>query len=532
MGGFPQPVFSPDQIAAMQQQMQPAQPSPQPQPATAGYSSDLASPAAMPINSPTAPGAVDPGSTADLESRAAQAPQQLAQSLQAQQQTQQPQGQQSYSPDNPHAKLAQYYTQQLMQAQPPAQGGNVKKLLSNFFVGMGGGLLHEAGLQTPDERRQILAHNAATYGQLADQWEQTQNLDKYRSALTDQLQQNTAFNAQMQPLRLQQEQQAVTQGQQNIPTVRPSMTAADLASLGVPGDLAAQYAGHPLSEADMGAVKQMAAAGQKQLYDYGQDGQGQGKGIWLVDRQFNPIKQLSPISETSRSTGLAKQQMQMELMRTQSGQTGMDIVEGRMDPSQISPRSAQYPYVLQAANQYSQQTYGQPFDFAKASADYGYAKNPTTQNTLKMINAMSDPGGSIEIAQNAAKKLPQMNSTLANQVFNAAATQFGSAEASNFHTAMLGLADEYSKVMGGGVSSDTARQQSLDLLKSAYSKGQLSGAVDIMRKDITARKAAIVGNNTYLQRQYSPKTAGAASATQPTASSGFSWSNFPVAAAQ
>jgi hypothetical protein len=67
---------------------------------------------------------------------------------------------------------------------------------------------------------------------------------------------------------------------------------------------------------------------------------------------------------------------------------------------------------------------------------------------------------------------------------------------------MLGLADEYSKVMGGGVSSDTGRQQGLDLLKNAYSKGQLSGAIGIMQQDIAARKNALVGSNRYLMKQY------------------------------
>jgi hypothetical protein len=56
--------------------------------------------------------------------------------------------------------------------------------------------------------------------------------------------------------------------------------------------------------------------------------------------------------------------------------------------------------------------------------------------------------------------------------------------------------------MGGGVSSDTGRQQGLDLLKSAYSKGQLSGAIGIMQQDIAARKSALVGSNRYLMRQY------------------------------
>ena len=43
------------------------------------------------------------------------------------------------------------------------------------------------------------------------------------------------------------------------------------------------------------------------------------------------------------------------------------------------------------------------------------------------------------------------------------------------------------KVMGGGVSSDTGRQQGLDLLKAGYAKGQMSGAIGIMQQDIAAR---------------------------------------------
>jgi hypothetical protein len=186
------------------------------------------------------------------------------------------------------------------------------------------------------------------------------------------------------------------------------------------------------------------------------------------------------------------------------------LVERQMDPSQVPRRSAAYSLVLQKANAYSQQKYGEPFDIAGATSDYQYAKNPQTQNTLKMINAMTDKGGSIEIAQKAAAKLPQMNSQTLNKVFNAAATEFGSPSATNFHTAMLGLADEYSKVMGGGVSSDTGRQQGLDLLKNAYSKGQLSGAIGIMQQDIAARKSALVGSNRYLMKQYAQPKAQSA----------------------
>ena len=221
--------------------------------------------------------------------------------------------------------------------------------------------------------------------------------------------------------------------------------------------------------------------------------------------QLDVTAKKAQIAQTQTATAVAQKQLQS----TTADDMAQQLVDGNLDPSQLSKRTSKgsdsYNNILSKANQLSMQQSGKPFNVAQASLDYNYSKNPQTQSTLKMIDGMTEKGGSIDIAQNAAKALPQFNSPTVNKIFNAAATGFGSAEATNFHTAMLGLADEYSKVMGGGVSSDTGRQQSLDLLKDAYSKGQLAGAVDIMRKDISARKQALVGDNRYLQRQY-PQT--------------------------
>jgi hypothetical protein len=186
----------------------------------------------------------------------------------------------------------------------------------------------------------------------------------------------------------------------------------------------------------------------------------------------------------------------------------VQLVEGQMDPAQLSKRGTSYSYYLQEADRYSREKYGRPFDAGQASIDYAYARNTQTQNTLRMINGMTEKGGAIEIAQSAAKALPQFDSQTVNRIFNAFETQFGSANATNFHTAMLGLADEYSKVMGGGISSDTGRQQALDILKSAYSKGQLGGAVDIMQRDLAARKTALIGGNRYLEKQFGGAATG------------------------
>jgi hypothetical protein len=139
---------------------------------------------------------------------------------------------------------------------------------------------------------------------------------------------------------------------------------------------------------------------------------------------------------------------------------------------------------------------------AKNEADYKQATNPQVRATLDLIQTMTDRNGSIAIAKKAAEKLPQFNSQIANAVFNATTTSFGSSSVTDFHTAMLGLADEHSKVMGGGIGSDTGRQQALNLLHDAYSNNQLSGAVDILTADILARKSELIRGNRVLEQTY------------------------------
>lgn len=192
------------------------------------------------------------------------------------------------------------------------------------------------------------------------------------------------------------------------------------------------------------------------------------------------------------------------------------LVDGNMDPSQLSKRSKDYDAKLQLANQYSLQRYGKPFNIAQATNDFKYAQNTQTQNTLKMINGMTEPGGSIAIAQKAAQGLPEHWFTPVNKLFNASRTISGNPAETNFHAAMLGLADEYSKIMGGGQPTDTGRQQALDILKSSYSKGQINGGIGILLNDIAARKKAIIGTNSYLMRQYGQTASGPATPTGAT----------------
>ena len=179
------------------------------------------------------------------------------------------------------------------------------------------------------------------------------------------------------------------------------------------------------------------------------------------------------------------------------------LVDGTLAPSQLPGRFRPefISKVLTQAKVLSQ-AQGKEFNPKAAEAEYSYARSPQTQNTLNMIEAILEPGGSLDIAKSAALNLPAMDQKTANKVFNATATEFGSDEATRFHTAMLGLADEYAKVMGGGTATDSGRQQGLDILKQDFSRGQLDAGIETILADVHARGRAIVGKNSALNAMY------------------------------
>jgi hypothetical protein len=181
---------------------------------------------------------------------------------------------------------------------------------------------------------------------------------------------------------------------------------------------------------------------------------------------------------------------------------GQKLADAEMVPSQLSKRSKNYNASWLSADKQSWSTYGKPYDGAQAESEYKYASNSTNQNVLKLVNGVTDKGGSLDIALDAAKALPGMDSQTLNKVFNTTKTEFGNKALSDFQTAMLGLSDEYAKIMGGGNATVAGQQQALDILKAAYAKNQMAGAATIVRKDIAARQRGIIGKNRFLQKQY------------------------------
>lgn len=159
---------------------------------------------------------------------------------------------------------------------------------------------------------------------------------------------------------------------------------------------------------------------------------------------------------------------------------------------------------------------GGTWSAVKAEAQYEYAKNPKTQNTLNLLSTMQQPGGSIDIAQKIFNTIPgKVDEKTFNGLLNGTVTEFGGASTVAFNAALTSLADEYAQVLQGGAATETTLKQAKDLIRAAYSKYQGAAAFDTIRLDMAARQKGLVRDNPALMTMY-PEPKASTSAVKPS----------------
>ncbi|MCU1302372.1 MAG: hypothetical protein JWQ87_2656 [Candidatus Sulfotelmatobacter sp.] len=276
------------------------------------------------------PNAPPVGSTSDLENQAQNAPGQLGQALQSQQQNLQ--NQQQPSPqqpaDDPLAPVLDSMVQrrsELMQQTAPSPSGGVKGMLSNFFKGMGGSMMTQAGMASPQQQLQDLDNHIATLTNARSDYLNSQTNAQLRQAQTQNL------NRPLTPELAASIGHPELSGQVVAPDVMQSISsenrgkeAADINAqtradalkestpqIQMPLDqktadllnIPSQFVGKNLSAADWKLIDSRSQALGYQKQDMGFD--GPKGGIWMMDRAGNPLHQITPVSESNRATKLA-----------------------------------------------------------------------------------------------------------------------------------------------------------------------------------------------------------------------------------
>jgi hypothetical protein len=278
-----------------------------------------------------------PAGTADLENQIGPAQQTLGSALQNQQQPQgqpgQQPGQQQGQGQGPNFQdplgpmiqdLVTRHQQLMQQTAPPSTGSPVKNMLRNFFQGAGNAMMRDAGISPPDVQRQqlenqigMLTNARSLYfdrqAEAASRQMQLQMMNQpaspeLASAIgTPQLAgtvippaylpviSNENRGREAAQIAAQQRQDQLDQNKITLPPT--TITKAAASAAGYP-----ELEGKTLTTAqDYATFEKLSQARGLQKFDTGQDGQGQGRGIWILDRAGNPVQQISPISESKRA---------------------------------------------------------------------------------------------------------------------------------------------------------------------------------------------------------------------------------------
>jgi hypothetical protein len=205
--------------------------------------------------------------------------------------------------------------------------------------------------------------------------------------------------------------------------------------------------------------------------------------------------------------GEEKARIDTQLSAANTEGQGARLVEGDMDPSQMSKRSNIYNATLDAADRYSMQKYGKHFDMAKATEDYKFATNTGTQNTLKMLDSLTGrdgrPGDLTTIAD-LQKKVQRTSFPALNDAAAWAKFQTGNPDEAAFKTGMLEVSDKLAKIFQGGTgsTSDAKMNQAQELVSKSLSNEQFGATMGTLNQLLSNRKGSLIGDNRYLQRQY------------------------------
>ena len=192
---------------------------------------------------------------------------------------------------------------------------------------------------------------------------------------------------------------------------------------------------------------------------------------------------------------------------------GIDLVEGDMDPTQVSKRSKTYNEILSSARKYSMEKYGKPFDLAKAQSDYKFSTNVQTQNTLKYLNSLTgadNKSGNLQALIDASDKIDRSEFPPLNDTEAWLKITTGDPQMASYKTAVLEVADQAAKILQGGGTgagtSDAKLRQAQELFDVKFTKKQTRGIAETLRTLLGNRKKEMVGDNRYLLRQYSQQS--------------------------
>ena len=194
-----------------------------------------------------------------------------------------------------------------------------------------------------------------------------------------------------------------------------------------------------------------------------------------------------------------------------------ELVTGNLAPADLSKRASgvgSYNDILTAANTISQNLYGKPFDIAKASTDYTYANNKTTQDTLNFLGSLvgsadgttpSNLDQLVTLSKQVNKPgflgIGETSFPALNNAEQWAKLSSGDPTVAAYYANLTEVSDQIAKILqggGGGGTSDAKLAQAQGLFQKGFTPDQIEAVAGSLKPLLLNRGVSMVKDNPYL----------------------------------
>jgi hypothetical protein len=181
------------------------------------------------------------------------------------------------------------------------------------------------------------------------------------------------------------------------------------------------------------------------------------------------------------------------------------LVNGDATLSELKSRGVTPDFIAKALFAAHKLSNGQ-YNAQSADAQFKVAQSPAQVQFFGSAKSLTDKGGTLDQLAEAAKKIPQNQIPVFNKIEDWTREAAGSGPLAEYAARVLGVADDYSKVMGGGMGSDASRAQAANLIAAKLSKEGRDGAIAGIRGSVSSQINSRIGKNPILQRMYGDGT--------------------------
>jgi|SRR5579872_1470932 len=209
----------------------------------------------------------------------------------------------------------------------------------------------------------------------------------------------------------------------------------------------------------------------------------------------------------ARAEGLAR----MQAAQGDPNVAGQLLANGSLTMADLKTRGLTPDFIAKAT--LSAQKVNPKYNPADEVIAEQVAKSPAANQFFGSANSLIGKGGTLDQLAQLGKQIPEHDLPVLNTIDDWQKLARGKGPLAGYAATVLGVADDYGKVMGGGQASDNARDHALKLFGAASSPEMRAQAIQATRNAVLSQRDSRIGNNQFLKRQYGIETGGAKVAT-------------------